>query len=174
MNRTFAIAILVLTLTAQFAHAQRCGDKLWLSLDDPNSRPIPPSAYKAVKVTIDYNDPTEDSKRKIQEVSPEQIHLSDKTEALSIRTLCGLSEARFELSFDNEQMVILIQHIPGDAGNFVLRNFPFQPGTFQIDLGNRSLQNVDLVHNTILDGSRIVEERLWSLQNSKIQRIAPR
>src|SRR5262249_41821125 len=93
---------------------------------------------------------------------------SDGNKVFSIRTDCGLIEAKFVIEYRESRMTIIIKDIPGDAGNIILKGLKIANGSFEINLNGRKLENCTLEHDTIITDNRIIEERLWRIDNTKI------
>lgn len=159
--------LLLLLINVSLINAQRCGDKLWFSLNY-KGKPINPSDYQLIKITIKSLSITNSNNIVEEEIAPEILKLKDDLRVFSIRTICGLKEAKYQVTYDNRQMEITIKNIPGDAGNFIIKELEFTPGVFEIDLGNKAKQNYELAHDTIVSNSLIIEERLWLIKNANI------
>jgi hypothetical protein len=87
---------------------------------------------------------------------------------MSMRTGCGLIEARFVLKYNGSEMTVVIKDIPGDAGNFILKELPFSPGVFEVNLQGRSMQSCTLVHKPIVSDYKLNDEELWRINNADI------
>lgn len=160
------LIIILILFNTSLALGQRCGDHFWLYIKDSNNKPINPAQYRSIKATTKYI--TNDSSIAQTDVTPEIIKFNNSIDIFDVRTICGLAELKFQLTYQDKLMEITIKNIPGDAGNFILKDLVFKPGKFEVDIGGRPINNCEMVHDTILDGNQIVEERLWAIKNSAI------
>ena len=163
----YSVLLILICIQYNSVNLQRCGDHLWLSLINGNGEPIKPSDYQSIKISTKAFDIHDRTKVYNTIIEAEHKRISGGLEVLSIRTECGLIEAKFDLQYKNDKMEIIIKNIPGDAGNFILNNFQFRKGKYEVNLGTR-LENCVLVHDTIVEGNKIIEEKLWRIDNNKI------
>lgn len=165
------ILLILLLVNISSISGQRCGDFLFISLNDKEGLPIDLSTYKSIKIYTKAYDVNDRNKIYENEVSPEIKSLEEGKEVLSIRTICGLIEARFYLEYQDQKMSIIIEDIPGDSGNIILKDLKFSQSKYQINIGGRKLDNCQLEHDTIISGSRIISEKLWKINNSNFHII---
>jgi hypothetical protein len=165
------ILLIFLLVNVSGVSGQRCGDFLWVSLNDRKGHSINPSKYKNIKIYTKAYDVNDRNKMYENEVNPEIKSLEEGTDVLSIRTICGLIEAKFDLEYQDQKMTIIIQDIPGDSGNIILKDLQFSQGKYQINIGGRKLDNCQLEHDTIISGSRIISEKLWSINSNNFHII---
>lgn len=159
--------IILLLINISGVYGQRCGDFLWISLNDRDGHSIDPSKYQSIKIYTKSYDVNDLNKVYENEVSPEIKLLKEGQAVLSIRTICGLIEARFSLEYQDQKMNLIIKNLPGDSGNIILKDLQFSEGKYEVDIGGRKLDNCQLEHDTIISGSKIIDEKLWRIDKDK-------
>jgi hypothetical protein len=170
--RLISIASLIFIFFISSAcYAQRCGDHLWFSLSDSAGKPIDPAEYGSIKIVDKAYDVNNAKKVHVYEDTPEVIKLDNELKVLSIRTGCGLIEAKFIVEYKGDKMVVIIKDIPGDAGNFILKEFTFMPGEFEVNIHGRPIENCTIEHNEIVSGYQLIEEQLWRINNASFVKL---
>ena len=170
INKFLLIPIFLL-LNINSAYTQRCGDFFWFSFNDKNGKSVDVNDYKSLKVFTKEYDVNDRHKIYNIEVKPEIKELQSGKKVFSIRTICGLIEARIELKYKETQMTVIIKDLPGDSGNIILKDLQIDDGVYEINLNGRKLENCEQEHDTILSGNKIVEEKLWRIEKNKLTPI---
>src|SRR5258708_20971361 len=110
----FALTALIVSAVAM--PAQRCGDHIWVYLTDDAGKPIPPSKYKAVKITVTTIDYEHDRRLVVRQCEPDLLEVPKGITSFSVRTGCGLEEIKYEFEYREKKMVIVPNDPPIAGG----------------------------------------------------------
>lgn len=134
----------LLFLAAIPARPQRCGDSLLLFLRDRSGKVIAPSDFESATVSATY---TMDNIAALTDENPGLMNLPTGIQSFSVRAECGMKQAQFQLKYKSEVMTIRVLNVPGDARHILMNGIAFRNGSYQVDLGNRPLKNVEQYKN---------------------------
>ena len=162
----FLLVITILLLAATAAYPQRCGDSLLLYLRDQNGKVIAPSDFSSAKVSASYTVENAD----LADAEPQIKELPQAIKAFSVRTVCGMKRAEFRLKNNGQEMTIRVLNVPGDAGHILMDGIVFRKGTYEVDLGNRPMQNVESYEGPA-DPTGNGDEIKWVIKDKSLKKV---
>lgn len=164
----FLLLLSVLLLATPNLSAQRCGDSLLLYLRDQNGQVIAPSAFESAKVSATY---TVDNVTNLVDAEPKLSELVHGVKSFAVRAECGMKVAQFRLQYRGEAMTIRVLNVPGDAQHILLEGIRFRPGTFEVDLGGRPMQNVEEYKGAERNADDPADEIRWSIKDGSLKQV---
>ncbi|MGA9773747.1 MAG: hypothetical protein WBV94_32250 [Blastocatellia bacterium] len=132
--------LLLIAVLAIPALPQRCGDSLLLYLRDQTGKIILPSDFESATVSATY---TVDNVDTLVDVKPELMKTSSGIQSFSVRAECGIKLAQFKLRYKGQSMTIRVLNVPGDVRHILMEGIVFRKDSFEVDLGNRPMKNVE-------------------------------
>lgn len=162
------LIITVLLSAAIPARPQRCGDSLLLFLRDRSGKVIAPSDFESATVSATY---TVDNVFTLIDAQPTLIKLPTGIQSFSVRAECGIKQAQFQLKYKGEMMTIRVLNVPGDVLHILMEGIVFRKGSYQIDLGNRPLKNVEEYKGEGSQAKDPADKIRWVIRDESLKKV---
>lgn len=164
--RILLIAIVLLS-AAGVARPQRCGDSLLLFLRDDGGHVLAPSDFESVRVSATY---TVENVSNLVNAEPKIKELHDRIKSFSVRAECGMKVAQFQLKYKGGEMTIRVLNVSGDAQHILMDGIQFRKGTYEVDLGNRPMKNVEEYSGPESKMKNPADEIKWAIRDSALRK----
>lgn len=161
------LTITILVLAATVTYSQRCGDSIFLYFRDQNGKVMAPADFTSARVSATY---APDSPSNLADAEPQIRELPQTIKAFSVRTVCGMELAQFRLKYKGQEMTIRVLNVPGDAGHILMDGIVFRKGTYEVDLGNRPMQNVESYEGPA-DPTGNGDDIKWVIKDKSLKKI---
>ncbi len=162
------LIIAVLMSAAIPARPQRCGDSLLLFLRDQSGHVIAPSDFESATVSATY---TVDNVATLIDAQPRLMNLPPGIQSFSVRAECGIKRAQFQLKYKGEMMTIRVLNVPGDVLHILMEGIVFRKGSYQVDLGNRPLKNVEEYKGEGSQAKDLAYKISWVIRDESLKKV---
>jgi hypothetical protein len=162
------LLVAVLLSAAIPARPQRCGDSLLLFLRDRSGHVIAPSDFESATVSATY---TVDNVSELIDAQPSLMELPSGIQIFSVRAECGIKRAQFQLKYKGETMTIRVLNVPGDVLHILMEGIVFRKGSYQVDIGNRPLKNVEQYKGEGSHDIDMNEQIRWVIKDESLKKV---
>ena len=81
-----------------------------------------------------------------------------------------MKEAQFEFIYKGRTMIVRVLHVPGDAQHILMEGIVFRNGTYEVDLGNRPMQNVEKYKGPESKAKDPADEIKWLIGDGSLRK----
>jgi hypothetical protein len=162
------LLISALLFGAATASAQRCGDSLLIFLRDRDGKVIAPSEFELAKVSATY---TVDNVVNLTDAEPRIKELAHGVKSFSVRAECGIKAVQFQFKYRGGTMTVRVLNVTGDAQHILLEGILFRSGTYEVDLGNRPMKNVEGYTGPESRMDDPADEIRWAIKDASLRKV---